>query len=62
MANQKVYLALPLSVSGVNEVNQGGQVATRLQAHRHDVRDLHSEGGRGLPRSGAGQPAADAGA
>ncbi|MCX7126897.1 type VI secretion system baseplate subunit TssK [Aeromonas sp.] len=44
-ANQKVYLALPLSVSGVNEVNQGGQVATRLQAHRHDVRDLHSEGG-----------------
>ncbi|TNH83450.1 type VI secretion system baseplate subunit TssK [Aeromonas sobria] len=45
VANQKVYLALPLSVSGVNEVNQGGQVATRLQAHRHDVRDLHSEGG-----------------
>ncbi|TNI77189.1 type VI secretion system-associated protein [Aeromonas veronii] len=45
VANQKVFLALPLSVSGVNEVNQGGQVATRLQAHRHDVRDLHSEGG-----------------
>ncbi|BED98649.1 type VI secretion system baseplate subunit TssK [Aeromonas dhakensis] len=45
VANQKVYLALPLSVSGVNEVGQGGQVATRLQAHRHDVRDLHSEGG-----------------
>ncbi|MCH7369625.1 type VI secretion system baseplate subunit TssK [Aeromonas sp. MR16] len=45
VANQKIYLALPLSVSGVNEVNQGGQVATRLQAHRHDVRDLHSEGG-----------------
>ncbi|WP_429127058.1 type VI secretion system baseplate subunit TssK [Aeromonas media] len=45
VANQKVYLALPLAVSGVNEVNQGGQVATRLQAHRHDVRDLHSEGG-----------------
>lgn len=45
VANQKVYLTLPLSVSGVNEVNQGGQVATRLQAHRHDVRDLHSEGG-----------------
>ena len=45
VANKKVYLALPLSVSGVNEVNQGGQVATRLQAHRHDVRDLHSEGG-----------------
>lgn len=45
VANQKVYLALPLSVSGVNEVNQGGQVATRLQAHRHDVCDLHSEGG-----------------
>lgn len=45
VANQKVYLALPLSVNGVNEVNQGGQVATRLQAHRHDVRDLHSEGG-----------------
>ncbi|WP_337075757.1 type VI secretion system baseplate subunit TssK [Aeromonas veronii] len=45
VANQKVYLALPLSVSGVNEVNQGCQVATRLQAHRHDVRDLHSEGG-----------------
>jgi type VI secretion system protein ImpJ len=45
VANQKVYLALPLSVSGVNEVNQGGQVATRLQAHRHEVRDLHSEGG-----------------
>ncbi|MGY3901899.1 type VI secretion system baseplate subunit TssK [Aeromonas lusitana] len=45
VANQKVYLALPLSVSGVNEVNQGGQVATRLQAHRHDIRDLHSEGG-----------------
>lgn len=45
VANQKVYLALPLSVSAVNEVNQGGQVATRLQAHRHDVRDLHSEGG-----------------
>ncbi|MGU5654690.1 type VI secretion system baseplate subunit TssK [Aeromonas allosaccharophila] len=45
VANQKVYLALPLSVSGVNEVNHGGQVATRLQAHRHDVRDLHSEGG-----------------
>ncbi|MFM5847409.1 type VI secretion system baseplate subunit TssK [Aeromonas veronii] len=45
VANQKVYLALPLSVSGVNEVNQGGQVATRLLAHRHDVRDLHSEGG-----------------
>ncbi|MBL0568554.1 type VI secretion system baseplate subunit TssK [Aeromonas hydrophila] len=45
VANQKVYLALPLSVSGVNEVNQGGQVVTRLQAHRHDVRDLHSEGG-----------------
>ncbi|HHQ4445719.1 TPA: type VI secretion system baseplate subunit TssK [Aeromonas hydrophila] len=45
VANQKVYLVLPLSVSGVNEVNQGGQVATRLQAHRHDVRDLHSEGG-----------------
>ncbi|MFB2699481.1 type VI secretion system baseplate subunit TssK [Aeromonas veronii] len=45
VANQKVYLALPLSVSGVNEVNQGSQVATRLQAHRHDVRDLHSEGG-----------------
>ncbi|MCF3097681.1 type VI secretion system baseplate subunit TssK [Aeromonas australiensis] len=45
VANQRVYLALPLSVSGVNEVNQGGQVATRLQAHRHDVRDLHSEGG-----------------
>ncbi|WP_429152065.1 type VI secretion system baseplate subunit TssK [Aeromonas hydrophila] len=45
VANQKVYLALPLSVSGVNEVNQGAQVATRLQAHRHDVRDLHSEGG-----------------
>lgn len=45
VANQKVYLALPLSVSGVNEVNQGGQVATRLQAHRHDVRDMHSEGG-----------------
>ncbi|MDF2391008.1 type VI secretion system baseplate subunit TssK [Aeromonas sp. 2MA4] len=45
VANQKVYLTLPLSVNGVNEVNQGGQVATRLQAHRHDVRDLHSEGG-----------------
>lgn len=45
VANQKVYLALPLSVSGVNEVNQGGQIASRLQAHRHDVRDLHSEGG-----------------
>lgn len=45
VANQKVYLALPLSVSGVNEVGQGGLVATRLQAHRHDVRDLHSEGG-----------------
>lgn len=45
VANQKVYLALPLSVSGVNEVGLGGQVATRLQAHRHDVRDLHSEGG-----------------
>ncbi len=45
VANQKVYLALPLSVSGVNEVGQCGQVATRLQAHRHDVRDLHSEGG-----------------
>ncbi|HDX8644349.1 type VI secretion system baseplate subunit TssK [Aeromonas dhakensis] len=45
VANQKVYLALPLSVSGVNEVGQGGQVATRLQVHRHDVRDLHSEGG-----------------
>jgi type VI secretion system protein ImpJ len=45
VANQKVYLTLPLSVSGVNEVNQGGQVATRLQAHRYDVRDLHSEGG-----------------
>ncbi|MGY3893802.1 type VI secretion system baseplate subunit TssK [Aeromonas enterica] len=45
VANQKVYLALPLSVNGVCEVNQGGQVATRLQAHRHDVRDLHSEGG-----------------
>ncbi|MGL4925214.1 MAG: type VI secretion system baseplate subunit TssK, partial [Aeromonas veronii] len=45
VANQKIYLALPLSVSGVNEVDQGAQVATRLQAHRHDVRDLHSEGG-----------------
>ncbi|MDX7900611.1 MULTISPECIES: type VI secretion system baseplate subunit TssK [Aeromonas] len=45
VANQKVYLALPLSVSGVNEVGQGGLVSSRLQAHRHDVRDLHSEGG-----------------
>ena len=46
VANQKVYLALPLSVSGVNEVSeQGQQIATRLQAHRHDIRDLHSEGG-----------------
>lgn len=45
VANQKVFLALPLSVSGVNEVGQGGPIANRLQAHRYDVRDLHSEGG-----------------
>ncbi|MFP1909580.1 type VI secretion system baseplate subunit TssK [Lonsdalea quercina] len=46
VVNQKVYLAIPLSVSGVSEVNHGGQqIATRLHAHRHDVRDLHSEGG-----------------
>ena len=45
VANQKVYLALPLSISGVNEVGQGGGVATRLQSYRHDVRDLHSDGG-----------------
>lgn len=45
VVNQKVYLALPLSVNGVNEVGQGGLVATRLYSHRHDVRDWHSEGG-----------------
>ncbi|MDO2948051.1 type VI secretion system baseplate subunit TssK [Aeromonas simiae] len=46
LANQKVYLALPLAVSGVHEVGEAGQqVATRLQSHRHDIRDLHSEGG-----------------
>lgn len=46
LANQKVYLALPLSVSGVNEVSDPEQgIATRLQAQRHDVRDLHSDGG-----------------
>ncbi|MCI4216053.1 type VI secretion system baseplate subunit TssK [Dickeya dianthicola] len=46
LANQKVYLALPLAVNGVSEVGQSGAgVATRLQSHRHDVRDLHSEGG-----------------
>ncbi|PJG57730.1 type VI secretion system baseplate subunit TssK [Aeromonas cavernicola] len=45
VANQKVYLALPLSVAGVNEVSEGGHIATRLQADRQDVRDLHSEGG-----------------
>lgn len=46
LANQKVYLALPLAVSGVSEVGQPGQgVASLLQAHRHDVHDLHSEGG-----------------
>lgn len=46
VANQKVYLALPLSVSGVSEVGESGQaVATRLQSHRHDLRDLHSDGG-----------------
>ncbi len=46
VTNQKVYLAIPLAVSGVNEVGQQGQqIATRLEAHRYDVRDLHSEGG-----------------
>ena len=46
VSNQKVYLAIPLAVSGVNEVSQQGQhIATRLEAHRYDVRDLHSEGG-----------------
>lgn len=46
VSNQKVYLAIPLAVSGVNEVSQqGNHIATRLEAHRYDVRDLHSEGG-----------------
>ncbi|RLM21869.1 type VI secretion system-associated protein [Brenneria alni] len=46
VTNQKVYLAIPLAVSGVNEVSRPEQhVAARLQAHRHDVRDLHSEKG-----------------
>ncbi len=46
LANQKVYLALPLAVNGVSEVGQPGQgIASRLQSHRHDVRDLHSDGG-----------------
>lgn len=46
VTGQKVYLALPLAVSGVNEVRQQEQsVATRLEAHRYDVRDLHSDGG-----------------
>ncbi|AIQ99827.1 type VI secretion protein [Pluralibacter gergoviae] len=46
VTNQKVYLALPLAVSGVNEVSQEGESATtRLEAHRYDVRDLQSEGG-----------------
>jgi type VI secretion protein, VC_A0114 family len=45
VVNQKVYLALPLSVNGVNEVGQGGLVATRLHSHRHEVRDWHSDGG-----------------
>ncbi|MCL2891577.1 type VI secretion system baseplate subunit TssK [Brenneria tiliae] len=46
LANQKVYLALPLAVNGVSEVGQAGQgIASRLQSQRHDVRDLHSEGG-----------------
>ena len=45
LVNQKVYLALPLAVSGVNEVNSGSEVVTRLLSHRHEVRDLHSDGG-----------------
>ncbi|UYU30666.1 type VI secretion system baseplate subunit TssK [Siccibacter colletis] len=46
VTNQKVYLAIPLAVSGVREVSdEGQQVSSRLAAHRYDVRDLHSDGG-----------------
>lgn len=46
VANQKVYLTLPLSISGVKEVGDVGHaVATRIQASRHDIRDLHSDSG-----------------
>lgn len=46
ISNQKVFLAIPLVVSGVNEVSEHEQhIATRLEAHRYDVRDLHSEAG-----------------
>lgn len=50
VVNQKIYLALPLAVSGVNEISQQGQtVASRLEAHRFEVRDLHSDGGDVVP-------------
>ncbi|WNN47230.1 type VI secretion system baseplate subunit TssK [Siccibacter colletis] len=46
VTNQKVYLAIPLAVSGVREVSdEEQQVSSRLAAHRYDVRDLHSDGG-----------------
>ena len=46
VTNQKVYLAIPLAVSGVREVSdEEQQVSSRLTAHRYDVRDLHSDGG-----------------
>ncbi|HAT1682907.1 TPA: type VI secretion system baseplate subunit TssK [Klebsiella oxytoca] len=49
VSNQKVYLAIPLVISGVSEVNQQDQqIATRLESHRDEVRDLHSEGGDGV--------------
>lgn len=44
VTNQKVYLAIPLAVSGVREVSdEEQQVSSRLAAHRYDVRDLHSD-------------------
>ncbi len=45
LVNQRVYLALPLAHSSVREVNSGLEGECRLQLHRHEVRDLHSDGG-----------------
>ena len=40
---QRVYLAVPLAMNGVQEISHAGQVvATRLLGHRQDIHDVHS--------------------